>query len=177
MTVQYPSEPYSGDRSARLPARRRVSDRLMILIMTGLLFCVGAIMLARQNDQIVTVPAPIGAPVAAKSLLFSDEKNGAVSVVNADSRAELAVLQSGEGSFIRGVLRSLVRERTQRGITEPGAFLLAAYGDGRLIISDPETRSAIELSAFGPDNVRAFARFLAPEASADSAPVFGLSDR
>ena len=39
---------------------RRVSDRLMILIMVGLLFVVGAVLLARTTDQVVVVPEPSG---------------------------------------------------------------------------------------------------------------------
>lgn len=140
---------------------RRVSDRLMVLIAVGLLFFVGAVSLARLNQQIVVAPPPAGKLMQARYLEFSDGDHGRVLVHDSQTGVEVGRFESGQGSFVRGVVRSLVRARGQNRLFEPSAFYLAHYGDGRLILSDPATEESIELTAFGPTNAGVFAAMLA----------------
>ncbi|MGB0380113.1 MAG: photosynthetic complex assembly protein PuhC [Luminiphilus sp.] len=139
---------------------RRVSDRLMILIMVGLLFVVGAVLLARTTDQVVVVPEPSGELLASRVLSFSDAPDGQIVISDGESGASIRILKSGEGSFIRGVVRSLVRVRQQSGVFSRTGFLLTLYADGRLILLDPLTTQAIELAAFGPTNTGEFLALL-----------------
>ena len=139
---------------------RRVDDRLMFVIMAGLLFVVGFVSLAKQTDTVVAAPAPQGAVVAQKALQFADEFDGSVHVIDVNSGTLVNVFASGDGSFVRGVLRSLVRARNARGLTQASAFDLALYEDGRMILSDPETHEAVDLVAFGATNFRAFSQLL-----------------
>ena len=72
----------------------------------------------------------------------------------------LATFRAGEGSFVRGILRSMTRERriNEAGSTRP--FRLARHRDGALTILDEATGQLIVLNAFGPTNAGAFARLL-----------------
>ena len=62
--------------------------------------------------------------------------------------------------FLRGILRSLVRERRVRDIDSAGVFELALLENGSLVISDPATGYWMALEAFGTDNRRVFAELL-----------------
>ncbi len=99
-------------------------------------------------------------PVASIQLGFADSDDGSVTIYDWDSGAELQTLAPGEGSFIRGVLRSLVRERRSRGLMIDDPFRLTRFDDGSLTLNDPLIDRDIALQAFGPSNVGAFAVLL-----------------
>ena len=99
-------------------------------------------------------------PVSSANLLFVDGPKGRIEVLEAQSRSLLAAYESGEASFLRGILRSLVRERRVRDIDSAGLFQLALLENGSLVISDPATGYWMALEAFGTDNRRVFAELL-----------------
>lgn len=105
-----------------------------------------------------------GAPIAQRALFFEDDPDGVIRVLDAEAArpqsAELLRLQPGEDGFIRSVMRGLALERKSRGIGPADPFLLGAFSDGRLYIDDPATGRQVVVTAFGQDNVRAFARLL-----------------
>ncbi len=114
-----------------------------------------------RDDVSYTPPSPQSASlVSATDLRFVDGSDGQIIVLHATSGSELARYASGEGSFLRGILRSLVRERRVRHLESGGAFRLALLDNGSLVISDPETGYWMALEAFGVDNRRAFAELL-----------------
>jgi putative photosynthetic complex assembly protein len=107
------------------------------------------------------------APVESRALRFEDRADGSVVVLVAsdrdDERArerEVERMAPGTNGFVRSVLRGLARERKLQGIGREPAFELTRWADGRLSLEDPETGRRIELDAFGPTNVAAFARLL-----------------
>ena len=63
---------------------------------------------------------------------------------------------AGEGSFFRGVMRTLVRERSARSIIDKPEFVLELTSQGGLILVDELTGYWIAIEAFGPDNYREF---------------------
>jgi putative photosynthetic complex assembly protein len=67
---------------------------------------------------------------------------------------------SGEGGFIRGVLRSLARARNAQGIGSDHPFVLKQQATGTLLLEDPETGQRIDLQAFGPTNIGSFRTIL-----------------
>jgi putative photosynthetic complex assembly protein len=84
---------------------------------------------------------------------------GFVEVFDWDSGATISRVGPGEGSFLRGVVRSLVRQRAGlESATAP--FQLTLLEDQRLILSDPETGEDINLNAFGPTNLAVFSAFI-----------------
>lgn len=100
------------------------------------------------------------APTVQRSLVFQDQKDGGVRVVDGLTGKTLTVLQ-GEQGFVRGTLRALTRERYSRGIGSELPFDVVARVDGRVTLIDPSTNYKIDLESFGPTNVAEFARFLA----------------
>jgi len=70
----------------------------------------------------------------------------------------------GEQGFVRGILRTLSRERMRRGIGSGPTFELIGHTDGRLTLLDPATGHRINLESFGPTNMASFA-MLQPAAS------------
>jgi len=135
----------------------------MALIALGLLFVVAAVLLARTTDNIIVADPPIGALVQDRTLLFSDGADGEVVISDAASSVIVRTLTAGEGSFIRGVVRSLVRTRHQQGLFAQTGSHLNLYEDGRLQLIDPLTGQVIDLVAFGPTNMAEFAGLLDQE--------------
>ncbi|MEE4204349.1 MAG: photosynthetic complex assembly protein PuhC [Halieaceae bacterium] len=167
-----PSELSQVNPPARSPAvSRRVDNRVMVTILTGLVFVVGAVSLARWQDQVITHPVPDVAPVATRQLDFIDAANGAVVVRDRVSGQQVAQFASGEGSFVRGVIRSLVRQRQLRGVASQSSFVLSQFPDGRLILEDPLSEGRIELQAFGATNAGVFLDFLRDSHQAQRDPA------
>jgi putative photosynthetic complex assembly protein len=106
-------------------------------------------------------PAPEASPVvASRELAFRDDGDGSVLVYDWRSGEQLADLAPGEGSFVRGVMRSLTRERRSREAGSDAPFQISRHQDGSLVLEDPATGERIELQAFGPTNAGAFATLL-----------------
>ena len=92
--------------------------------------------------------------------MFVDGPAGRIDVLESQTEIELAQYHSGEGSFLRGILRSLVRERRIRDLEAGGVFELNLLENGSLVISDPETGYWMALEAFGVDNRQVFVTLL-----------------
>lgn len=152
----------SAEMESEVRHIRRVSDRFMALIALGLLFLVAAVLLARSTDHIVVADPPVGGLTSSRTLIFTDGPQGQITISDEDSGEVIRQLGAGEGSFIRGVVRSLVRARHQQGLLSQAGFQLNLYADGRLQLLDPMTREVIDLVAFGPTNVAEFAALLPP---------------
>nr|AAM48610.1 conserved hypothetical protein [uncultured marine proteobacterium] len=94
--------------------------------------------------------------VARASLTVIDGEGGAVVIQHLESMEALATYAAGEGSFVRGVMRTLVRERVSRSIESEPIFVLELTAAGGLILLDELTGYWIAIEAFGPDNYREF---------------------
>ena len=115
---------------------------------------------SREDAQYAPPQHQASLTVSSADLLFIDGPRGRIDVLDAQTQATLAVYESGEGSFLRGIVRSLVRERRVRDLDPGGAFNLALLDNGSLVISDPDTGYWMALEAFGVDNRRLFAEIL-----------------
>lgn len=98
--------------------------------------------------------------VASCDLVFEDLPGGTIQVYNLEDGRLLARFERGTGSFVRGVMRSMTRERYSRQIGAELPFRLSRRSDGALWISDPATGTEVFLNAFGPSNSEVFARLL-----------------
>jgi putative photosynthetic complex assembly protein len=98
------------------------------------------------------------APAAETLVLrFEDRPDGALVARNAADGAGVAVYPAGEGHFVRGTLRGLVRERKRLGLGPEVPFHLVRGTDGRLTLDDPATGRHVDLDAFGATNAGTFA--------------------
>ncbi len=91
---------------------------------------------------------------------FRDREDGSIAVVDGRTGADVTVVEPREDSFVRGVLRGFAMERQAQGVGPTPSFQLIHTSEGALILSDPSTGREVFLNAFGPDNVRAFARLM-----------------
>ena len=98
-------------------------------------------------------------PAQIKILKFEDQEDGGVTVIDANTNQVIDVVQ-GEAGFVRGILRTVARERRIRGIGKDAPMRLISYADGRLILQDTTTNTNIELESFGSNNVQNFRAFL-----------------
>ncbi len=144
-----PTSPPIGAPSSRWPLLGMAMLALSAIAISGFASVTGV--------GVTGIPAsPVAASVA---LRFEDGPDGSV-LVRDDGGRLLATLPVSTEGFIRGAMRSLVRERKRAGLGEATAFRLERRENGRLSLSDPATGGRIELDAFGPSNSGAFARFL-----------------
>jgi putative photosynthetic complex assembly protein len=102
----------------------------------------------------------LSVPVVESRLLrFADAPAGAVHVETTNGQL-VAAYGSGEGSFIRGVLRSFARDRRSADVSSVVPFELTRYSDGRTSIRDTSTGQVVVLDAFGSTNAALFASLL-----------------
>ena len=94
--------------------------------------------------------------VASVTLKVMDGESGAVMILPSGGSDPIAHYGAGEGSFLRGVMRTLVRERSARSIVDKPEFVLELTSNGGLILVDELTGYWIAIEAFGPDNYREF---------------------
>jgi len=138
-------------------------DPTSSLLLAGLAVVVMAVLAATLIARLTgyTVESmPDTAVVDVRELGFRDIANGAVEVFEWNSKVSLAIIQSGEGAFLRGVVRSLVRQRRGLDSGIASIFELTRYEDGRLVLSDPATGERVDLVAFGATNIAVFAELM-----------------
>jgi putative photosynthetic complex assembly protein len=98
--------------------------------------------------------------VSSRALVFRDQPDGGVLVVDGQDGSTVTRIAPGEDGFVRGMLRALGRERRLGGADREVPFSLTAWSTGRLTLEDPTSGTALDLAAYGPTNAEAFMRFL-----------------
>jgi len=105
---------------------------------------------------------PVSAVVEVRSIVFEELPDGRIEARMYGDGRTLGEIAAGEDGFVRSTLRGLNRERKRFGVDRGGVLELIRRTDGSLTLSDPSTRIAIDLGAFGPSNVASFAAFMSP---------------
>ena len=151
------------------PQAERIPPAVLIGIAVLTVALLSAVLAARLTgfDASAVPDSPV---VEVRRLGFRDLPDGVVEVYDWDTQETIERVASGEGSFLRGVVRSLVRQR--RGLdTNVVPFELSLLADRRLIISDAQTGEDIDLNAFGPTNLAVFTAMLESSAMPRGATV------
>lgn len=123
------------------------------LVAAGAVIGVTAMM---RNHTPSVPPAPV---LETRMLRFSDAPQGVVRVETLDGRV-VASYGSGEGSFVRGVLRSFARDRRGADVSPDVPFELTKHTDGRTSLRDTASGQVVVLDAFGSTNASLFASLL-----------------
>ncbi len=145
--------------------------RPLVLSLAAL---IGLSLIATLGSQVTgfgTVEMPPAQAVQSRDLQFVDRAIGGISILDAETGEEIAVLEPGTNGFIRGVMRGFARERRSHGVGRKPPFTVTRWSDGRLSITDRQTGRRVELDAFGPDNAGVFARLLIAGGRADQSPA------
>lgn len=132
-------------------------------VIGGLTLVVASILMAAFARP---APEPALEIAQTRPLEFFDRADGAVVVADGATGDTVRVVPPGEGGFVRGALRALVRIRAGRDFGPRAVFELVETRDGRTMLKDPATAATIALEAFGPTNAAAFRAFLAPASAA-----------
>ena len=124
------------------------------LLVAGVVVAFTAIM--RDHGEVPVISSPAA---ETRLLRFSDAPGGVVNVETADG-ALVASYGSGEGSFLRGVLRSFARDRRGAHVPTDVPFELARHADGRTTLKDTANGQLVVLDAFGSTNAAFFSALL-----------------
>jgi putative photosynthetic complex assembly protein len=137
--------------------------------LIGALVLVGATVLSVGAARLGLIETPASAsaatpntasPVISRDMRFHDLADGGIRVEVAGQPDE--AVAPGTGGFVRGVLRSMVRDRRARGLGPEAAFRVTEWSDGTVTIEDLATQHVLTLNAFGPTNRQAFVNLMRP---------------
>lgn len=98
--------------------------------------------------------------VAERSILFDDNADGSATILDATDGSVLATMKTGDGGFVRTMLRLLAGERRRHDAAGDAPFRVTHWNTGSVTIHDPAVGRTIELKAFGATNAEAFAQLL-----------------
>jgi putative photosynthetic complex assembly protein len=147
-----------------LPGRHALTGWIFVGFLSSIFLVV-----ALLRGQGMEIPQDHNPVSWQRTLRFEDRPNGDVAVMDGQSTVEIT-RYAGEQGFVRGILRTLSRERMRRGIGSGPTFELIGHTDGRLTLLDPATGQRINLESFGPTNMASFAKLQPAPASLPSAP-------
>lgn len=100
-------------------------------------------------------------PLVTRNISFADQADGGLKITDVATGRVVKTIVPGEPSgFIRGIVRSMGRERRMHHVGPAAPFQLASWPDGELSLTDAYTGRVLELNSFGPDNRASFARLL-----------------
>lgn len=117
-----------------------------------------------KSDRGVDLPTTIAgskvAIVATRDIRFEDQLDGGIEVRDASTNAVIERVAPETNGFMRGAVRSLVRERKRSNINADKPFSIVALADARLVLRDNVTDHEIDLASFGSTNAEVFAKLL-----------------
>ncbi|MEO0410338.1 MAG: photosynthetic complex assembly protein PuhC [Pseudomonadota bacterium] len=123
------------------------------------IFSVAAIAISSWTGQ-GRVGRTIGTPVAQRDIMFRNDASGTVQVLDAQTRAQVATFDVGEGAFLRAAIRSMSLNRSSQGVDYTLPYTVSQSADGKLAVIDPATGHSISLNAFGRVAIESFAKIL-----------------
>lgn len=97
---------------------------------------------------------------ASVAIWFDPQSDNSMLVRRSPDDATLAVLASDGGGFMRGVARSLLRQRQLNNTDKTLPFTLSQRDNQRFFILDPHSGAKMELDGFGPSNTLSVDRVL-----------------
>jgi len=152
------------------PFEGREFPKKILWATAALLSSTLAVTFYARHTDVGTLRAPDADVLQARLLRFEDAPTGEVLVFDAAATRPFSVVPSGEGGFVRGVLRSLNRARRAQGVDQAEPFTLVRWSDGRFSLEDDATGRRVDVDGFGATNRAAFARLATapPVGSADA---------
>jgi putative photosynthetic complex assembly protein len=146
------------------------------LIAISVIFT-GIVRIGRMGEPsaAVQVQSEIGDALASRTLTFVNQPDESLIVIDATTGAKIAHIAKADSGFIYGVMRGLRRARMIHRAPIDPTVTIAAFPDGRMLLTDTAADAVIDLNAFGADNRAIFTRYLAlsqkpPPAAAGPTP-------
>ncbi len=160
---------FEAEPGARVDARPLEVPKSALVTAAALIAVVFMLCIAARIFGFGAFAERQSAVIAERQLLFIDESNGGIRVVDATTQGLAASLEPGTNGFLRGALRALTRGRSSAGIGQAVPFRLVRYADGRLVLIDPTTKRSVTVTSFGSTQVESFDRLLRPMAPSAAA--------
>ena len=95
-----------------------------------------------------------------RELQVLDSTEGSVIVRDAKTGETIVQYQSGQGSFFRATLRTLVHDRLHKGLALEGNFRLETHMGNQLFLIDEVSGKTLSMNAYGPANTAVFATLM-----------------
>nr|WP_238243782.1 photosynthetic complex assembly protein PuhC [Methylobacterium iners] len=124
---------------------------------------IGFTMLVVALGRTGGVAVPEAQPAQARqsvALRVDDQADGSITLRDAGSDHLIATVMPGQDGFVRATLRAFAQARLREGLTREQPFRLTRFEDGSLELGDDATGRRVNLGAFGPTNLQAFARIM-----------------
>lgn len=132
---------------------------VLIAVAALIGFTIIMISIARLTG-IMMPQAPVTAEVQSRDVSFIEQDDGSMAVIDAGTGELIQALPPGSEGFIRGVMRSMARQRSGYEAPPSDPFHLAFRENGSLTLEDPVTGILLDLRAFGETNEAAFAALM-----------------
>jgi putative photosynthetic complex assembly protein len=128
--------------------------------LAAVVLMIGAVRLAGY-----TPPPSIPAEPALQTrvLAVEDGALGSVIVRDAKTGEDIIIYKSGQGSFFRATLRTLVNDRRHKGLALAGNFRLETHSGQQLFLIDETSGKTLSMNAFGPANTAVFAALMSDQ--------------
>ncbi len=131
-----------------------------MFIFAGLALVILLIGSARLGGYHPPSSLPSEPALQTREIAVEDSTLGSVIVRDAKTGEQLALYKSGEGSFFRATLRTLVHDRMHKGLTREGNFRLESHSGNQLFLIDEVSGKTLSMNAFGPSNTAVFAALM-----------------
>lgn len=131
-----------------------------MFIFAGLVLIILLIGSARLAGYQPPSSLPNEPALQSREIAVEDSTLGSVVVRDAKTGEQIAIYKSGEGSFFRATLRTLVHDRMHKGLTQNGNFRLEMHSGNQLFLIDEVSRKTLSMNAFGPSNTAVFAALM-----------------
>lgn len=126
----------------------------------GLVLCAIVFLVFWHVAQPRPAIQPEGEALVTRDLRFEDQADGGIRITDAVTGLSMGAIAPGEGAFVRGALRGLVRDRRAEQIGPQIPFRLSMRSNNALLLEDLATGRWIDLRAFGTTNTGAFLELL-----------------
>ncbi|TVQ35442.1 MAG: hypothetical protein EA356_07715 [Geminicoccaceae bacterium] len=144
---------------SRRPWRGEVIATLLLIGCVAVGFGVGQLPKVELTDTTAR-------PLMMRDLHFEDRADGGITVREFGNDRIVQEIDPGDGTFVRGVLRAVARERKRTELGSEAPFRMIGWSDGRVSLEDLVTGHRAELiGAFGRDNTAAIVALLYAEAA------------
>lgn len=127
-----------------------------LLLSAALLVLLAIALVAVGDDLPQTGVDDAALVVSSHDVRLRTLEDGSVLPVLVDG-TRLKPIPADRAGFVTGVMRGLSRGRKLSGSDPDAPYRLARLRDGRLLLTDTATGTAINLDVFGSDNARTFA--------------------
>lgn len=133
---------------------------VMLRLLIALILCVLALVtVARLSDWPVHGGRPQAELITERAVVLSTKGGGTVTITDPDG-ALISDLAAQEAGFISSIERVFFRERSKIGADHSSPIFIQLRAGDKITIHDPQTGHIVDMSSFGSDNIKNFARFL-----------------